>query len=337
MGVMGARRADRDDESKGRDEGLPRRRVDWGVILHGRMPSPKLLRLTQPPRQLSTLVSAAMGAPSPGAVDRVLRHAVELCRLVLQMERTAIFIFDSENNAMLGTWGTDDRGKTVDEHHIMYEFGAGDRAVFDRARRGQLWSVYDDFPLVTQLRDQTRVLGRGWVACTAILGPRGPLGTLFNDTALSHAPVDETKQARAALLCSLLGQALDRRRARSTTGRHRGRHPPHPLVGAITRALAADPTLSCEALAKRAHVSAGRLARVFKRETHTSVVDHRNELRLARFLEGVDSHAGNLLDAALEAGFGSYAQFHRVFRARFGAAPRAYLTTRAAGGGGDQK
>jgi AraC-like DNA-binding protein len=262
-------------------------------------------------------------------MDRVLRSAVELCRLVFQMERTAIFLCDEKNGAMVGTWGTDDRGRTVDEHHIMYEFGPGDRALFERARRGQLWSVYDNCPLVTQLRDETRVLGRGWVACTAILGPHGPVGTLFNDTALSRAPVDEAKQARAALLCSLLGQALDPRR-RVTTGGASRSEGPHPLVAEVTQALAADPTLSCEALAKRVHVSAGRLARIFKKETRMSLVDHRNDLRLARFLDGAYPRAASLLEAALDAGFGSYAQFHRVFRARYGAAPRAYLTALAA-------
>ena len=91
------------------------------------------------------------------------------------------------------------------------------------------------------------------------------------------------------------------------------------------RAIARDPTLTCDALAGQLGVSTARLTRTFRRETGTSVVDHRNELRLARFLGRVDTRAGNLLEAALGAGFGSYAQFHRVFRARFGQAPREYL------------
>ncbi|HXX67601.1 MAG TPA: helix-turn-helix domain-containing protein [Polyangiaceae bacterium] len=329
---MKARRANPDDETERGSERPRRRRVDWGLILDGKVPSLRLLRLAQPPRQFSSLLSSATSASSAAAVDRVLRRAVELCRLVLGMERAAIFVLDAKNQAMMGTWGTDDQGKTVDEHHIMYAFGSGDQAVFDRARRGQLWSVYRDCPLVAQRKDETRVLGRGWVACTAILGPRGPIGTLFNDTALSHAPVDEAQQARAALVCSLLGQALDRRRHQLTASRQARPEPRHPLVTEVTRALAADPTLTCAALSRRVHVSAGRLARVFKKETRTSVVDHRNTLRLARFLDGADPRGGNLLAAALEAGFGSYAQFHRVFRARFGAAPRVYLAALAAGG-----
>jgi AraC-like DNA-binding protein len=295
------------------------------VIFEGKVPVPKIVRRSVPPPQLSTLVSAATGAPSAAAVDRVLRHAVELCRVVIQLERSAIFLVDVQNNAMFGTWGTNDRGETVDEHHIMYEFGTGDQAVFDRALEGLPWTVYDDCPLVTQTKDETRVLGRGWVTCTAIRGSRGPLGILFNDTALTHAPLDEAKQARAALVCSLLGQALDGRRRHLIPARSRRSERLHPLVRKVTKALAADPTLTCEELANRAHVSAGHLARTFKRETTTSVVAHRNEIRLAGFLDRVDAPACNLLDAALHAGFGSYAQFHRVFRARFGLTPRAYL------------
>jgi transcriptional regulator GlxA family with amidase domain len=59
-------------------------------------------------------------------------------------------------------------------------------------------------------------------------------------------------------------------------------------------------------------------------------VEYRNRLRLDRFESLLGQGPANLLDAALEAGFGSYAQFHRVFRARLHASPRDYL--RPAGG-----
>ena len=305
--------------------GARRRRVDWQLILGGKVPAPKIIGANRPARELSTLLAAVMGDPSPKAVDRVLRHAVEHLRRSIQLERAAIFLVDAKNNTMIGTWGTDHRGETVDEHHIMYEYGGPDQAVFERAREGMPWTAFDDCPLVSQLEDETRVLGQGWVACTAIQGPHGPLGILFNDTALTRAPLDEAKQARAALLCSLLGQALDRCRRHLVPARGDRVLPQHPLVRKVTRVLADDPSLTCEELAERVHLSPGRVARTFKRETKTSVVEHRNALRLARFLDRVDGEGHNLLEAALDAGFGSYAQFHRVFRARFGQTPRAYL------------
>jgi AraC-like DNA-binding protein len=36
-----------------------------------------------------------------------------------------------------------------------------------------------------------------------------------------------------------------------------------------------------------------------------------------------------MVDAALDAGFGSYPQFHRVFRAETGCAPAEYFRVRA--------
>ena len=302
-----------------------RRRVDWRVTMPGNVPTVKLAPPTVQSTELAALTSAVMADPSPPTLDRVLRSAVEFCRTVIGLERASIYLLDAEHRAMIGTWGTDARGETKDEHDVMYDYGDLDREVFARARGGFAWTVYEDCPLTAQTEHQTCILGRGWVACTAILGPGGPLGILFNDTALSHRALDEARQARAALLCSLLGRALEPCRDRLTQSADYPSRAPHPLVRGVTELLARDPTLTCDALAGRLGVSTARLARMFRRETGTSIVDHRNELRLARFLGRVDTRAGNLLEAALGAGFGSYAQFHRVFRARFGQAPREYL------------
>jgi AraC-like DNA-binding protein len=56
-----------------------------------------------------------------------------------------------------------------------------------------------------------------------------------------------------------------------------------------------------------------------------SLVGYRNQLRLERFMKIMDAGRSTMLEAALGAGFGSYAQFHRVFQAQRGVTPRAYL------------
>ena len=68
------------------------------------------------------------------------------------------------------------------------------------------------------------------VYCSAILGAHGPIGILFNNTALTRSALDEAKQARAAVLCSFLGRALDPCRKKRTSispflgaNRHAGR------------------------------------------------------------------------------------------------------------------
>jgi transcriptional regulator GlxA family with amidase domain len=60
-----------------------------------------------------------------------------------------------------------------------------------------------------------------------------------------------------------------------------------------------------------------------------SLVEYRNRLRLERFSMLLDKQGENLLEAALAAGFGSYAQFHRVFLAQRGTTPGKFLRARA--------
>jgi transcriptional regulator GlxA family with amidase domain len=100
------------------------------------------------------------------------------------------------------------------------------------------------------------------------------------------------------------------------------------MVGKIVRMLARDPSLGGKTMATKLSISLSRLARLFKTEMGLSLVEYRNQLRLERFLVLVDSGGGNLLEAALAAGFGSYAQFHRVFCGVYTKTPREYLTLR---------
>jgi len=94
----------------------------------------------------------------------------------------------------------------------------------------------------------------------------------------------------------------------------------------VTEEIAEDPTLSCQDLARRLGVRRGHWTRTFKRRAKSSIVDYHNEVRLARFLN--QANRFGLLDAALGAGFGSNAQFNRVFRARFGKAPNISSDTK---------
>lgn len=81
--------------------------------------------------------------------------------------------------------------------------------------------------------------------------------------------------------------------------------------------------LNFAALARAAGLSPSRLGRLFKAQTGLTVVEHRNRLRIQRFIElyGAGERV-TMLAAALQAGFGSYTQFHRVFSRAFGYNPR---------------
>jgi AraC-like DNA-binding protein len=101
--------------------------------------------------------------------------------------------------------------------------------------------------------------------------------------------------------------------------------PKHQMVDVMVSMFNVDPTLSGKELSARLGLSVSRLARVFKRQMGVSIVEYRNRLRFVRFFQLLAGERGRkptLRQAARAAGFGSYAHFHRLFRARWRTGPR---------------
>ena len=80
------------------------------------------------------------------------------------------------------------------------------------------------------------------------------------------------------------------------------------------------------ALCRDLGLSEGYLSRCFQRSLGSSFVEHRARLRIVRFVTHVTRDRQSLLEAALNAGFGSYSQLHRVFLKIIGLAPRRYFS-----------
>jgi AraC-like DNA-binding protein len=98
----------------------------------------------------------------------------------------------------------------------------------------------------------------------------------------------------------------------------------HPAVRAAARVLQADPNTDADlaSLARRVGLSPTHLSRLFAAQIGVSLTRYRNQHRLHRFLSGYgDGTRTTALAAALAAGFGSYAQFYRIFRQEIGRSP----------------
>lgn len=305
--------------------------MDWPIILGPKAPVPKVVEDRSARGKLAALLAAFDAIHALDDPDLILRRAIELARDRIGLHRAGVYVLDRARQLMLGTWGMDLAGNVVDEHHLMYDVSETDREAFRRSEEaGEHFTVFENCPIVEHHAGETRIAGRGWVACTPIRSARAPIGILFNDAALTDAGVDEAKQAHAAILCSLLGTILDP--VRGSPGRGQapaGESPGHRLVSATVGLLAKDPAMGGKELAASLDISLSRLARVFKSEMGMSLVEYRNRLRLDRFAVLLDKGRTNLLEAALAAGFGSYAQFHRVFRALRHVTPREYLRRQA--------
>jgi AraC-like DNA-binding protein len=77
-------------------------------------------------------------------------------------------------------------------------------------------------------------------------------------------------------------------------------------------------------LARRAHMTETYLCALFKKEVGIGVAEYRNQVRIERFLTLCEARRV-LADAAFEAGFGSYAQFYKIFSAKMGMSPSEYV------------
>jgi AraC-like DNA-binding protein len=305
---------------------------------------------SSPPSPLAAALAAAdeLACVDAGSVPR---RAVELARTRLGLERVGLFLRDTAAEGILlrGSWGTGARGETTDERSLLHVLPpAWYEALLASRQSGALGLYVPQTPLFAYEQGQHVALGKGWVMATPLFVAKELVGVMYNDAALTQSPIDEAKQAAVNVFCTLLalhcgprsallaghavaghtvaghsGHAVAGHIAQSAPGS--GRYPTQaPLVERVLQALNDDLPVTGERLASELGVSPGHLARSFKRKMGVSLVDYRNQLRLERFLVAVQrrGNGSNLLDAALEAGFGSYAQFHRVYRKFRGATPR---------------
>ncbi|MCF7944711.1 MAG: AraC family transcriptional regulator [Spirochaetia bacterium] len=94
----------------------------------------------------------------------------------------------------------------------------------------------------------------------------------------------------------------------------------HPSVAKAIKILYSELDIGTEELARRVGVSRSYLSRQFALEMGTNIVDWRNFIRIEKYLKQKNEDL-NILDRALDAGFGSYAQFYRVHRQVLGYPP----------------
>lgn len=104
----------------------------------------------------------------------------------------------------------------------------------------------------------------------------------------------------------------------------------HPAVVKALRLLGESCTdTDLRRLASRCGVSASYLSRLFHRQVGVPLRRYRNSLRLRRFWEVLGGRSRpTFTEAVYQAGFGSYAQFYKIFFEAYGAGPRESLALR---------
>lgn len=135
------------------------------------------------------------------------RRAIEILREKLGVERCALLLTDPERTYLNGTYGTSATGQTVDQHSYQIPL----QPFLATHRDEQPWIVTEDTDLHSFEDGSMKMLSRGWLAWTQIRAGDQIIGILNNDSALTGAPLDITRQEAIAVYASLLGNILQRR------------------------------------------------------------------------------------------------------------------------------
>lgn len=280
-----------------------------------------------PAGELASIVLSAGRIARLEDPSDVTREAVEFARGTLGIERIGLFLVErtASGARVQGTWGTTASGRTADERGYVYALEETDLGMLRALpEQGMLWRAYAAGPDAShEERKRLRCVDRDWVAVTPLAFGQELVGLMFNDTAISRAPLDQLHQLRLALLASLLTGCMRGLLADS------GATPALPgegsavslLIQNVSAELQRDPSLAGKELSQRFGLTPAYLASTFKEEMGVSIVEYRNRLRLDRFFALLKKGERSLVAAALEAGFGSYSQFHRVHWREVGAAP----------------
>ncbi len=169
------------------------------------------------------------------------------------------------------------------------------------------------------------------------------LDPVYSATVLAGRP-DAVEPCHAALAASELAGVMDRAAAivdragaeqlgaelwervhwlsgRSVTARSSDLH---VLTRRTLKLISAEPERGLDALAHELRTHPSEVSRHFHRDVGLTLVRYRTRVRLLRLMQLVDS-GRDLMSAASDAGFGSYSQCHRAFRAELGCAPAHFF------------
>ncbi|MEO6602439.1 MAG: AraC family transcriptional regulator [Polyangiaceae bacterium] len=99
----------------------------------------------------------------------------------------------------------------------------------------------------------------------------------------------------------------------------------HVLTRRALQFIRTAPDFGLGALARDVRAHPSEISRYFHRDMGTTLVSYRRRLRLLEVIRLVDAGELDLMAAASVAGFGSYSQCHRAFRAEFRCAPSHFF------------
>ena len=231
-----------------------------------------------------------------------------------------------------GRYLIDGRRYDLARHHMLWLFPGQDHVLFDQSPDFKMWIVVWKQPLVKRCcRTSPFNVLKEFTPKGEFLARIAPAHALRTHEFLQElAGLDylktQTVRYNAGLVYALFS-AWETFLSQGTEGSGSQLHPAVEKAARLIRdqILTQGENAEWKQIAKEAGLSSSRLGRLFTKQTGVSPVDFRNRLRLERFM-GLygNGQQRNMLECALQSGFGSYPQFHRIFKRYMGTGPAEY-------------
>ncbi|EOH0513517.1 GGDEF domain-containing protein [Vibrio fluvialis] len=151
----------------------------------------------------------AIELANPDSLDALHRAAVEAVRDRLGFDRAAFFLLDMKKRCFIGTYGTNEHGKTISEHHNQYDLHQLEaRYLAAIADGNSTLVVIEEAPLYTA----GQVIGQGWNGMLLLRDGDDVFGWIAMDNFLHRQPIDEYQKQMLESFGSLLAQIYIRKR-----------------------------------------------------------------------------------------------------------------------------
>ncbi len=159
--------------------------------------------------QLTSLHAASIELSKTDSFDDLCRKAVDLGRSKLGFDRLSIWFIDQAANALRGSFGTDETGRTCDQRGKQVSLDRGS-SFGDFLINKMPLVVLEDAPLQN---DRGEVAGRGWQARACLYEGEAIIGFIVADNLLSRQPISEQIKKILTLYASSLGHLYSRKKA----------------------------------------------------------------------------------------------------------------------------
>ena len=165
-------------------------------------------------------------------LDEFYKQAVQLGLERLGFERMGLLLYDQENSAALGTYGTDTHGNPVAEHHLRLDPTNLTGILMRSLHKEERFAMDEQAELFYNLKS----VGTGWNAAAVLWDGTNSLGWLTADNGVRHEPVTTTALDTLSLYAMTLGTLLARKqiqvdlRESETRFRRAITHAPFPIM-----------------------------------------------------------------------------------------------------------